>query len=165
MKCDVCGAKVSELRRGRCWGCYNRWVESRPVGLGASCTMCTDRRRENLKSVELLGSWLPVCHNCAARATQLDPLPQTIAEIRATLARDRRNERRRLGKKDTRVFKRDRRGDDRRRVRRLATDDPVVIEDEMIVEIEELSSELAGDAGDGDGDDLTRIRELPLSVD
>ena len=30
LPCGVCGAAVSELRRGRCWGCYTRWAESRP---------------------------------------------------------------------------------------------------------------------------------------
>ena len=35
--CDVCSAKVHELRRGRCWGCYARWVDARPVGVGARC--------------------------------------------------------------------------------------------------------------------------------
>jgi hypothetical protein len=32
----VAEAGVTELRRGRCWGCYMRWAESRPVGRGAA---------------------------------------------------------------------------------------------------------------------------------
>src|ERR1035438_10828460 len=31
LPCSVCGAAVTELRRGRCWGCYTRWAES-PIG-------------------------------------------------------------------------------------------------------------------------------------
>ena len=34
MPCNVCGAAVTELRRGRCWGCYTRWVEIAPGGAG-----------------------------------------------------------------------------------------------------------------------------------
>jgi hypothetical protein len=131
--------------------------------MGAACTMCGDRRREHLRSVELLGNWIPCCHNCATRTHGLDPLPQSIGEIRRVLERDRRAALRRLGKKDTRVFQRDRRTTDRRRVRALDGDDSVLIEDEMIVEIEELAAELRREAGDAtEGDDLTRIRELPL---
>jgi hypothetical protein len=122
--------------------------------------MCTERRRDNLRSVELLGSWMPCCHNCAGRIAKLSPMPQTIGEIRRTLVRDRRYEARRYGKRDTRVFQRNRRQDDRRRVRALDRDDSVVIDDEMIVEMEELAAEISGTAKDGE--DLTRIRELPL---
>lgn len=163
MKCDVCGAKVKELRRGRCWGCYSRWVESRPVGLGACCTLCGDRRRENLKSVELLGAWMPACHNCAARAMSLDPLPRSIAAIREQLARDRRADERRVGKRDTRVFRRERRADERRRSERNGESrNPIaLIDDEMILEIEELGHELVRDAHDGG--ELTRIHDLGTS--
>ena len=69
--CDVCGAKVGELRRGRCWGCYSKWADGRAVGMGAACCMCNDRRREHLRSVELLSAWVPICHNCCARAMTL----------------------------------------------------------------------------------------------
>ncbi len=172
MKCDVCSAEVSELRRGRCWGCYTRWVESRPVGFGASCIMCSDRRRDNLRSLELLGSWMPCCHNCAARIHELQPLPQTMGAIRTALMRDRRFKLRRLGNRiDDRVLPRDRRLDDRRRVRALGKDDSVImdeamilgIDDEMILDIERLADELAGVSDDTD--DLTRIRELPLQAE
>ncbi len=162
MKCDVCNAEVKELRRGRCWGCYTRWVESRPVGVGACCVLCSERRRDNLRSVELLGSWMPVCHNCSSRVMKLDPLPQSIGEIRKVLQRDRRFKARRFGKNDTRVFPRDRRADDRRRVRSLGRDDSVLIDEEMILEIEELAEDL-GAPRDG-GDDLTQIRDLPLQA-
>lgn len=159
-RCEVCSAKVTELRRNRCWGCYTRWVESRPVGLGAACSMCGDRRRDHLKSVELLGAWIPICHNCAARAGELSPMPQSLGEIRARLARDRRLRERRQGSEDTRVFPYDRRTGERRRVRSLGEDDCIVVDDEMIVEIEEIAESLAArDSGDRE---LTRIRENPL---
>jgi hypothetical protein len=127
--------------------------------MGASCALCGDRRRDNLRSIELLGSWLPSCHNCAARIIGLQPMPQTIGEIRRALLRDRRFRARRLGKSDTRVFQRNRRSDDRRRVRALGPDDAMIIDDEMIMDMEELADELSGVT---DHDDLTRIRELPL---
>ncbi len=164
MKCDVCGADVSELRRGRCWGCYTRWVESRPVGFGACCVMCGERRRDNLRSIELLGSWVPCCHNCSGRIHKLQSLPETMGAIRTVLTRDRRFNFRRLRSKiDDRVFPRDRRQDDRRRVRALGTDDMVVIDDEMIQGIEKLAEELAGVSDDTE--DLTRIRDLPLRAE
>ena len=56
LECDVCSAKVNETRRGRCWGCYNRWAELRPVGVGARCVVCGERRRRVLRSIELLGT-------------------------------------------------------------------------------------------------------------
>jgi hypothetical protein len=165
-RCEICSAKVAELRRGRCWGCYNRWVDSRPVGIGACCTLCGERRRGFLRSVELLGAWMPLCHNCGHRALQLDPMPATIAEIRQSVDRERRREERRQGKKDTRVFRRNRRGADERRRGRGLGDDLIVIDDEMIVEVQDQASTAAVAAHrDGalgrDEIDLTRIRELP----
>jgi hypothetical protein len=152
--CDVCGAKVAELRRGRCWGCYSRWAEGRPVGMGAACTMCNDRRREHLRSVELLGAWLPMCHNCCARAMRLEPMPQTIDEIRQRLDRERRRDDRRIGRPDTRIFKRDRRGIERRHAGAGA--DEVLIGDDDIILIESLDL-----PPDEPGADETRIQLPP----
>lgn len=135
MNCDVCSAKVSELRRGRCWGCYARWVEARPVGIGARCCVCAERRRDSLKTVELLGSWMPMCYTCSGRATMLSPMPQTLAAIRLALRRERRADDRRGVRRDTRVFQYDRRGDDRRAGRTARGDDWFDIEDGMIVEV------------------------------
>ncbi len=167
MNCEVCKAKVSELRRGRCWGCYNRWVDARPVGVGARCCVCSERRRDHLRSVELLGAWIPMCYTCSGRAMQLDPLPQSLAGIRRELSRDRRDDDRRFGKRDTRVFQYDRRGRDRREGRSPA-EDWMIIDDDMILEIEEILEDGGGrraETSDPAGDftsDLTRIRELPL---
>src|SRR5688572_17132707 len=96
-QCEICGARVRELRRGRCWGCYTRWVDARPVGLGASCRLCGERRRAYLKSIELVGAWATVCHNCGARVGALEQLPRSTGEIRAMLARERRATPRRTG--------------------------------------------------------------------
>jgi hypothetical protein len=95
--CSVCGARVVDLRRGRCFGCYSRWTESRPVGLGAACAVCNDRRRDNLRQVELLGAWVPMCGNCTVRTMRLDPMPRTVDGIRHELARERRRGDRRSG--------------------------------------------------------------------
>lgn len=158
--CEVCSASVSELRRGRCWGCYQSWVETRPVGLGALCCMCGDRRHGLLKSVELLGAWVPICHNCSALAKSLQPMPQTISLIRETLSRNRREKDRRWGKRDSRVFRYNRRGDDRRSARD-ANDDGV--DDDMIIEISELVSELELLSLDNSpkSRDLTCIQDRP----
>lgn len=157
--CEVCNANVSELRRGRCWGCYHKWVEERPVGLGALCCMCGDRRRAMLKSMELLGAWVPICHNCAAVAAQLEPMPQSIGAIREILLRDRRCTDRRWGKRDSRVFRYNRRGQERR-VPRSPTESS--IDDDMIVEISELVSDLELMARDSKSRaDLTCIQQRP----
>ena len=101
LPCNVCGAAVTELRRGRCWGCYTRWAESRPVGRGASCTVCHEKRRNQLKLVELKGRSLPFCHGCAAQVLRLAEVPETVEELRhgpAPRAPRRRPPRRREGR-------------------------------------------------------------------
>jgi hypothetical protein len=162
MKCEVCNANVNELRRGRCWGCYNRWVDARPVGLGAQCAVCAERRRDLLRGLELLGSWMPMCYACSGQAMRLEPLPQTLAGIRRALIRERRERERRFGKKDTRVFQYDRRHDDRRLPREGDDSDWVFIDDDMIVEVGDAKAQSAGSFADADkvdreDEELTRI--------
>lgn len=189
-QCEVCGAAVHELRRGRCWGCYTRWALARPVGLGATCRMCGERRREFLKSVELLGSWVPMCHNCAARTASLSPLPQTLGEIRSVLERERRQGGRRIGRMDGRVFPYERRGRDRRarlahgtgvddaggigalgrgtgvpeasvpRAARPGAEPPPPVDDAMIVEIAELASDLEALAQDLPGNGAGELTRI-----
>ena len=90
LPCGVCGAAVTELRRGRCWGCYSRWAESRPVGRGAACTICQEKRRNQLKLVELKGRSLPFCHGCAAQVLRMLEMPDSVDELRHDLRRERR---------------------------------------------------------------------------
>jgi len=144
MKCDVCNAEVRELRRGRCWGCYNRWVDGRPVGQGARCCICGERRREFLKSVELLGAWLPTCHSCAARATTLDGMPDTLTAIRAALDRERRHTPdRRAGNKDPRVFQYERRERDRRGAQPINDNAREDGQDEVWIDMADILDDLA----------------------
>jgi hypothetical protein len=112
--CEVCGARVVTLRRGRCWICYVRWAESRPVGIGAACAVCGERRRDHLRSVEFQGSWTAMCHNCGTRAVSLTPMPPTIEALRQRLNRDRRWSERRLDRKDHRLMPIERRVGERR---------------------------------------------------
>lgn len=114
LPCSVCGASVTELRRGRCWGCYTRWAESRPVGRGAACTVCGEKRRAQLKLVEIWRRSLPFCHGCAAQVMRLPEIPVTVEELRYALRRDRRDADRRAGKADQRMFPRERRVGERR---------------------------------------------------
>jgi hypothetical protein len=138
LSCEICHAGVTELRRGRCWGCYSRWVETRPVGAGAACIVCSERRRDNLRQVELLRAWVPMCHNCASKATQMSPMPGSLEEIRRRLSRDRRARDRRIGKTDTRVFPRDRRGLERRAVGHASAEgDLMLVDDDLLIEISE----------------------------
>ena len=151
MTCEVCNANVSELRRGRCWGCYARWVDARPVGLGARCVTCNEKRRRFLKSVELFGNWKPMCFNCHGVIGHLDPMPNTITLLKDAVSRERRKRDRRWGKPDTRVFRYERRVGQRRSVR----DDCPLVEDEMIIEVT-----FEPEGGGDDFDDLTQIRAL-----
>jgi hypothetical protein len=149
--CDVCNARVGELRRGRCWGCYSRWVDERPVGMGAKCVTCPEKRRRVLRAVELYGSWKPMCFNCAGQLLHLTPMPGTLAELRAVVSRERRRLDRRWGKGDSRVFRYERRVGQRRTDR----DEFPPIAEEMIIEV------TLDDSADGmDFEDLTSIREL-----
>ncbi|HEU0036772.1 MAG TPA: hypothetical protein VFQ53_39445 [Kofleriaceae bacterium] len=150
--CEVCHAQVHELRRGRCWGCYARWVETRPVGVGARCVTCGEKRRRFLKSVELHGNWKPMCFNCAGQLLHIVPLPETLAALRELISRERRRNDRRKGKPDTRVFQYERRVGERRMLR--STDYPQV-DDDMIIEVT-----LDESPGGLDFEDLTQIREL-----
>ncbi len=150
--CEVCNATVSELRRGRCWGCYGRWVDARPVGSGARCSTCSEKRRRFLKSVELFGQWQPMCFNCAGQCLDLDPMPPTIAALREAMSRERRNRDRRFGKPDSRVFRYERRVGQRRLE---AREDCPAVDDDMIIEVSyEVMIE-----GEEFGD-LTQIRDL-----
>ncbi len=112
--CGCCGAKVTELRRGRCWACYTKWAELRPVPRGASCAVCDERRRDNLRLVEVRSRSITLCHICAARTVKLANVPTTLDGLRKALARDRRRQDRRDRGVDRRVFPRERRVGDRR---------------------------------------------------
>jgi hypothetical protein len=174
--CEVCGARVGELRRSRCWGCYSRWVSARPVGMGASCRLCGERRRDCLRSIELFGAWSPVCHGCAGLVTRLDPMPPSLAEVRDALRRERRRVERRTDD-DLPSLAGERRTGERRRSARLGAstgasavprdsfciDDETspIVDDEMVLEIAELASELQSLAEDlGEVADLTRIHDF-----
>lgn len=156
LPCQLCGAQVSELRRGRCWACYQKWTETRPVGRGALCEVCGERRRENLRVVELHGRFAPMCHNCGTRVTRMESVPETIDGIRQALDRDRREAERRGEGKDQRLFPRERRvGDRRDGVPRSPS-----AGSEGLPSVEELIFELADD--DVEYVDQTMVRETPL---
>lgn len=147
LRCEVCGASVATLRRGRCWGCYERWQKLQPVGVGAHCVICTERRRENLQRVELFGKWQTMCHICAVRALRLNPMPPSLEGIRARLRRERRYGDRRLGRKDTRLLEVERRVGERRAVL-LSESDILWMHDLPEIEIQEINpldpSEITG---------------------
>jgi len=132
--CQICGAQVVDLRRGRCFGCYSKWADSRPVGLGAACTICNDRRTDNLRQMELLGAWVPMCYNCGGKTLRLAPLPRTIEGIRRGLARERRDGDRRSARPDARIPPVERRGLERRSVGHAVEGDLLLLDEgEMIV--------------------------------
>jgi len=91
-----------------------KWAEMRPVPRGAICALCTDRRRDHLRLVELCGRSVSLCHLCAARVHKMADIPLTLEELRKSLRRNRRKVERREGGYDRRVFPRERRVGDRR---------------------------------------------------
>lgn len=115
--CGACGeeARAGEThRRGRCLRCYETWVRAKPVGLGAICAACGERRNDGLRQFELPRTWVVLCHNCAARAEALVPPALTVAGLRLRVHRERRwGDRRSDGK---RVRFGDERRDGERRV-------------------------------------------------
>ena len=152
MKCDVCSANVIELRRGRCWGCYNRWVENRPVGLGARCCICGERRHDFLRTSELLGGWWPTCYSCSGRIHGLESIPPSLEEIRIALDRERRGKQsdRRCEEPDARLLQFERRRTDRRQSPDQRTPQWPSLYDPLQDPVRELLEDAA--AGDRDPD-------------
>lgn len=142
LPCGVCGARVTELRRGRCWGCYTRWGDARPVGKGAACAVCGERRRAELRLMELHGRTHAFCHSCSGQLARMDDVPPTMAGIRALLTRERRGgERRGDDAVDHRIFPRERRVGERRLPPRSGKDDTdphILLPDfeDIVIEIE-----------------------------
>jgi hypothetical protein len=107
VRCGGCGQPPADparkpLRRGRCETCYEKWVRARPIGDGASCACCGDRRRLHLRHYELGlrhnavgGRWVVLCHNCSAEADRVQPPPRSVEALKMRLYRDRRWEHRR----------------------------------------------------------------------
>jgi hypothetical protein len=124
------------------------------VGLGARCITCGERRLRVLSSVELYGSWKPMCFNCAGQIATLQPMPATLAALRDALSRERRRSDRRVGKPDTRIYPYERRVGDRRSV--ADGREYQHIDDDMIIEV---TIDADRDSR-GDFDELTQIREL-----
>ncbi|MBC8131692.1 MAG: hypothetical protein H7X95_01820 [Deltaproteobacteria bacterium] len=147
LPCGVCGAQVSELRRGRCWGCYTRWSESRPVGKGAACVICQERRRSELRLVELQMKSRALCHSCAGRIARMESVPTSINAIRVILERERRGRDRRDDGADRRIFPRERRVGERRAPPRTGgnsdTDPHILLPDfeEIVIELVEADLE------------------------
>lgn len=158
--CQVCRAQVSELRRGRCWSCYGKWSETRPVGRGASCEVCSDLRRENLRLVELHGRTVPMCHNCGTRVMKMDTVPSTLDEIRKVLDRERREDERRAGGTDQRIFPRQRRVGDRRG-NAAAVPRAALTGGSTLPSVDDLIFELSDD--DMEVVDQTMVRETPTA--
>ena len=84
------------------------------MGRGAACVICFEKRREQLKLMELHTRSVPICHGCGARILRLDQIPGTVEGVRQALKRDRRDNDRRADGMDRRIFPRERRVGERR---------------------------------------------------
>ena len=118
--------------------------------MGAKCVTCSEKRRKVLRAVELFGSWKPMCFNCSGQLLTLNPMPNTISDLRIAVSRERRRVDRRIGKADSRVFRYERRVGERRDERDVAP-----IDDDMIIEVSHSM-----DPQPAEFEDLTTIREL-----
>jgi len=156
--CGTCGALVTELRRGRCWGCYSKWAEMRPVPRGAACAVCDERRRDNLRMAELHRRSVVLCHICAARTLRLGTVPNSIDGLRRKLLRDRRAIDRRGDGFERRIFPRECRVGDRRGPPRASsasdTNPGFVMPDfeDIVIEIQDSDIEVV---------EQTLVRERP----
>jgi hypothetical protein len=113
---------------------------------------CNEKRRRFLKTVELFGSWKPMCFNCHGVLGLLEPMPRTITLLKEAISRERRKRDRRWGKPDTRVFVYERRVGERRDGRE---GELPLVDDDMIIEVT-----IDTEAEEIDFDDITAIREL-----
>jgi hypothetical protein len=122
--------------------------------------VCAEKRRAQLKLVELHGRSLPFCHGCAAQVMRLPDVPATVDELRHALRRDRRDDDRRAGSKvDQRIFPRERRVGERRGPVRDAfadTDPRIKVAD---LQLDDAIIELS-DADLAEGDQ-TQVRANP----
>ena len=153
VRCGGCGQPPADpvrqpLRRGRCEKCYDRWVRARPIGEGASCASCGERRRVHLRHFELGlrqnavgGRWVVLCHNCTAAAEKLKPTPRSVEALKMRLYRDRRWKDRRDGEAPQRAPWLERRRDDRRQSPRDVVElgEGEVVE--IIAEYEDISED------------------------
>jgi len=87
--CRACHTEPA-ARRGRCAACYARWAGERPVGIGASCAGCGERRLDTLRTVELGNTFATMCGNCALRMARLPDPPTSLLALRLALWRSPR---------------------------------------------------------------------------
>jgi hypothetical protein len=148
-RCGACG-RAGALRRGRCEVCYEHWLSSRPVGIGAVCASCGDRRIVHLRYFELHRMWVVLCHNCTARAQRLSPMPRSTDALLVALGRDRRQaDRRTRSPREVGWYEAvERRRQDRRRTDREAVVDVTDLA-EVIIELEAEFGSLADGRYDG----------------
>lgn len=133
------------LRRGRCVRCYEKWVRARPVGVGACCVACNNRRREQLRHYEIGlrlnaagGRWTVLCHNCAATADTFEPVPRSVDALCQRLGRDRRWQERRYDRGHVDPHAERRAGDLRhdRRLNLREIFDATDLAEELVIEME-----------------------------
>lgn len=151
VRCGGCGEPPVDaaLRRGRCPRCYDAWCKARPVGVGAACAACEDRRLSHLRYWELGvrgnapgGRWVILCHNCVAAAEKMEPPPRSLDGLKMRLARDRRWGDRRaesVGRPRVRDPRFERRDGERRRSLHPAYLDEVLVE--MEADYEEVTDD------------------------
>lgn len=132
--------------------CYQRWVADKPVGLGAVCCNCGERRRAVLQQFELHALWVVLCRNCAALAGALAPMPRSVDGLRLRLMRERRwGDRRAEAVTGTRP---PRSGQERRRTdRRVNVREEMLDPSDLVMEIE-LEADYASDAESHEPDDV-----------
>jgi hypothetical protein len=121
-----------------------------------------EKRRGQLRLIELKGRSLPFCHGCAALVMRMPEVPDTVEELRYLLRRERRDADRRQGEKiDQRIFQRERRVGERRGPGReaFADTDPSM----RLSEFDEVVIELAEDDMEEVEQTLVRAKPRPAA--
>jgi hypothetical protein len=122
--------------------------------------VCFEKRRDQLKLVELHGRSMPLCHGCGARIARMEDVPESIDGLRLALRRDRRYGDKRSGKVDHRIFPRERRVGERRSPPRNPFAEAAAsegYENTMLADMEEIIVELA--EADMEEVEQTQVRE------
>ena len=154
-------------------------MRARPIGIGASCAGCEDRRRIHLRYFEIGlqtnvpgGRWIVLCHNCVAFAESLNPPARSIEGLKMRLYRDRRWGDRRaeaVGRARSREGQAlERRATDRRVSQRDVLDgNDLLVEDEQgqIIEIEADYELLPDEITEGILADIEEVTGIHFRVD
>jgi len=97
--CVVCNKGADSLgvglRRGMCRACYLRHWRGTALPEKAACACCQEKRRIVLRWTRVGTKRVVTCQNCGFVADKARPRPGSLDELKALMARERRQGRER----------------------------------------------------------------------